>query len=154
MRYADSPSYLLRWLWPRWIVFQAQRLPPTRAAEEIGENYLSNPEAWSEFSAGLDRLAEIARQHGICAHVLLHTRLIDLGPDHPYLPVYERVTRAAIERGLTVTPTFPLVSGHRDPDLWVGPIDPHPNRRAHSLFAEALRTGLASLPAHCLPRSE
>lgn len=148
-RIERSPSYLWRLLAGRWIIWSSGK------ANSIGEllgNYLQNPDAWADLVAGLDRFAALARSHGVCAHVLLHTDLVDLDERHPYLEAYDRVERAARERGLTVSQSFPYFERHGgDPEeLWVSLFDPHPNRVAHILLADALQDGLAQLPPECL----
>jgi lysophospholipase L1-like esterase len=154
-RYRESPSHLLRLLGPR-LVELAERILPGREsyAEELHRNYFASPRAWSRFAASLDRLAGYARAAGLCAHVFVHTSLERLDETHPYLAIYERVADAAHERGLTASTSFGAFRGRPAPGLWVSPGDPHPNREAHELLAQALEAALAELPARCLePRS-
>ena len=139
-----SPSYLWRFLRARWKLRHASVQP-----DEVIENFLENPAAWSDFLAGLDDFAETSRRDGACGHVLLHPDLWDLDEGHPYLEVYARVERAAVERGLTVSQGFPYVEGRDARALWVSLFDRHPNREGHALLAEALYDGLMRLPPEC-----
>jgi lysophospholipase L1-like esterase len=147
-RNARSSSYFWRLLSYRIVDFHT-RSNRVRKNQEIRDNYLENPAAWAAFLGGLDRFAALAREHGVCAHVLLHTHLDNLGPDHPYLDIYERVQNAAIERGISVTASFPYFEGRRPVPLWVSLFDPHPNRDGHEILARALSDGLAELPPSC-----
>lgn len=150
LRFADSPSYLLRTVWPRWLTLRDLLFrPPGSLGHELHHNYFENPPAWEHFTAGLDRLAAIGRREDICVHVLLHTFLAQLDWLHPFQDVYERVATAARERGLTVTESFERFRGRDPVALRVHFADPHPNAAGHAVLAEALRDGLLELPAHC-----
>ncbi len=156
LRFNDSPSYLLRELWPRWIMVlewdvfhppEAERIAPQAA--EWRENYFENPEAWADFTAALDEHAAEARSRGICGHVFLHTHLTELIPEHRNLPIYDHVAEAARERGLTVTESFPDFVGRDNEALWVNAFDVHPNADGHAILAQALFEGLKDLPLTC-----
>ena len=159
LRFNDSPSYLLRELWPRWIMVlewdvfhppESERIAPQAA--ELRENYFENPEAWADFTRALDTIAAEARRRGICGHVFLHTHLTELTPEHRYQPIYDRVAEAARGRGLGVTGSFERFVGRDNEALWVNAFDVHPNARGHGILAEALADGLQQLPAVCLRR--
>jgi lysophospholipase L1-like esterase len=146
-----SPSYFVRFLLAWWFGFNVT----TKGSDEIRENFLENPEAWDDFLTGLEDFAALARTHGVCAHVLLHAHLGQLDEQHPYLQVYDRVERAALQRGLSVTQSFPYFATHESGDaksMWVSLFDPHPNREGHTVLAEALHDGLEKLPSRCWER--
>jgi lysophospholipase L1-like esterase len=156
LRFNESPSYLLRELWPRWIMVlewdvfhpsEAERIGPM--ATELQHNYFENPEAWADFESALDLQAKIAGGRGICGHVLLHTHLTELVPEHRYLPIYEQVANAARARGLTVSESFPSFVNKDGEALWVNSFDVHPNADGHELLARALFEGLRALPPEC-----
>lgn len=157
LRFADSPSYLLRELWPRvigvieWDVFhpsEAERIAPQAA--EWYQNYFENPEAWADFEAALDLHARAAQASGICGQVFLHTHLTELTPEHRHKPVYDRVAAAARARGLSVSESFPWFVGRDGDILHVNAFDIHPNAQGHELLAQALFEGLRALPPQCL----
>jgi lysophospholipase L1-like esterase len=156
LRFNDSPSYLLRELWPRWVMVRewsvfhpsdAERIAPM--AVELQENYFENPDAWAGIEAALDLHASVARAHDTCGHVLIHTHLTELGPEHRYQAIYALVADAARARGLTVTVSFPAFLNRDSRELWVNAFDVHPNPRAHEILARALFEGLRELPEEC-----
>jgi lysophospholipase L1-like esterase len=150
LRFAESPSYLLRSVWPRWLTLRDLVFrPPGSLGHEIHSNFFENPPAWEHFTAGLDRLVEIGTREGVCVHVLIHTFLAQLDWLHPFDDVYERVAGAARERGLTVTETFPSFRGEDALALRVHFADPHPNASGHALLADSLHAGLRQLPVEC-----
>ncbi len=147
-RFEDSPSYLLRLLWPRWVSFQTGFDPPEGTyMYEVFENYLHNPEAWREYLRGLDRLATLQRDTSVPVVVFIHPILAYLWKFHPFREVYARVEAAAKARGLGVVQGLPAVVGIEAEDLWISAANPHPNPRAHRLFAETLAAGLRTTPA-------
>jgi len=154
LRFHDSPSYLLRALWPRWILLIDPRFPGTealdaRVLETLRQNYFHNPEAWGAFEDALRLHASRASERGICGHVLIHTYLADAGSGDAFLPFYERVAEAAVGRGLTVSRSQPYFRGRDPEELRVSSLDPHPNAAAHRLYAQALFDGFRRLPERC-----
>jgi lysophospholipase L1-like esterase len=142
-RFENSPSYLLRLLWPRWVSFETGFSPPEGTyMYEVFENYLHNPVAWRHFVSGLDRLATIQKKQSVDVVVFVHPILAYLWRFHPFREVYARVERAAEMRGLKVVQGLPGVIGIDAEELWISRDNPHPNPRAHRLFAETLAEGL------------
>jgi lysophospholipase L1-like esterase len=152
-RFRESPSYLLRVLWPRWESL-VDLVHPERGTllYEIEDNYLHNPQAWSDFTAALGAIARIAADRHVPAVVFIHSSLEYLNVFHPYRRIYARIAAAAEERGLHAVQSFPFLRGHEETSLWVGPIDAHPNALGHRLLARALLDGLDRLPPAMLGR--
>ncbi len=145
--FADSRSYLLRLLWPRWVSLRTGLNPPKGTyMYEVFDNYLHNPEVWAAFVSGFDRLAEVQRETGIPIVVYIHPILAYLRAFHPFEEVYAKVEAAAEERGLRVIQGYPSVVGRQAEALWISPANPHPNPQAHRLFAQRLRDGLLAMP--------
>jgi hypothetical protein len=149
LRFADSPSVLLRMLWPRWLDLRSALLPREDSyAHGLVARY-HDPGRWRRITDGLDRLAAVQRQTGTCVHVLIHTDLSHLRFFHPFTETYERVERAAVERGLTATRSFPAFRWRDSAALRVDIFDGHPNAEGHRILAEALLEGLHELPEAC-----
>jgi lysophospholipase L1-like esterase len=150
----NSPVHLLRFLWPRWVALE-QRLSPTLDyARALHHNYFENPAAWNDYTAALDRFAAIARTHGACALVLVHTNLNQLDSEHAFLDIYARIEEAAQARGLGARSTFEQHRGRRPLDLKLGLADGHPNPEGHALLAEALFDAVTALPDDCWSAAE
>ncbi len=146
-RFADSRSHLMRLLWPRWTSFRTGLDPPKGTyMYEVLDNYLGNPKVWAEVSRGFDRLAQVERERGIPVVVFVHPVLAYLRAFHPFGEVYDKIRDAAEARGLDAIVGFPGVSGRDAESLWVSPSNPHPNSRAHRLFAEVLLDRLPQVP--------
>jgi lysophospholipase L1-like esterase len=153
-RFAESPSYLMRAVWPRLLTLWELLFPrPGTMGYEIKQNYFNNPKAWSDFENQLDRLGEIGAEAGVCVHMLVHTHAIQLNALHPWRAIYEKVGAAALERGFTVTQTLPAHRGRKPADLRLSFFDAHPNAAGHELLASELRDALLALPRECrVPR--
>lgn len=149
LRFADSPSHLLRLLWPRWISLRNTLLLPEGTEEQRMLERYADPRYWRRVTGALDRLADMARRRDACAVVLVHADVSQLRFLHPFTDLYEQVGRAARERGLAVAQAFPYYRGHDANALRVSVIDGHPNARGHALLAEALFDALAGLPPRC-----
>jgi hypothetical protein len=149
-RFGKSPSLLLRVVWPRLLAI-ASALRPARGTYEyeLERNYLHNPKAWAEVTRGLDRLAAIAQERGICALVFIHARPIQLRWFHPFGRFYDRVEQAARDRGLAAAQAFPWLRGRDAPSLRISFSDPHPNAAGQRLHGEALDAALRALPERC-----
>jgi lysophospholipase L1-like esterase len=149
-RHHDSPSALVRALWPRLVVLRGAFRPVPGSYEyAMEENYFRRPRAWAQVGAGLDRLAEVARRKGICAVVFVHPVIQNLRFGHGFQRVYERVAGAATSRGLQAIVAFPHFRGRDPAALRFHLIDRHPTAEGHQLLAEALLEGLRELPERC-----
>jgi len=149
LRFADSPSHLLRLLWPRWISLRNTLLLPEGTEEERMQERYADPQQWRRITRALDRLAGLARRRGACAVVLVHPDVSQLRFFHPFTDLYDKVGRAARERGLAVAQAFPYYRGRDANALRVSTIDGHPNAQGHALLAEALFDALLGLPPRC-----
>ncbi len=116
---------------------------------ELDDNYFGNPAAWKDVLAGLDRLAALGGEHGFCVLVFVHTRLQHLHPWHPFLRHYDKVLRAARERGLFAVSSRDEFGWRRGEELWVAWFDQHPNEEGHEILARSLWKALGRLPARC-----
>lgn len=154
-RYHDSRSVLLQRIWPRLLhLANALRPLPGTYAYALDRAYFHDPEAWQQVTDGLDDLARLASEHGICAHLFVHAQLDTLGGLHPYTRFYRRVEQAARERGMTVTQSLAGLRQRDAADLRFSIVDPHPNAEGHRLLAEILHRGLLDLPARCLTKAD
>lgn len=154
LRFRNSPSHLVREIWPRWVMRVERRLDGRElefGAEraEWYQNYFENGPAWSDFSDALARIAFLADSREICGHLLIHTYLTELGPEHPYEVVYDHVAAEARARGLGTTQSLETFRNMHAPDLWLEWYDSHPNAVGHEILARALFEGLREMPPAC-----
>ena len=148
--FANSPLVVVRVIW--WLLATTDAPGVDRRnwyAEELLFNYFENELARQDWDRDFDRFHSLAREKGICAHVLIHTHLNELDEGHPYLPIYQMVLETAEQRGIPVSPTFDYFSGADQEALRLNLFDAHPNARGQAILAQALAEGLSEMPAGC-----
>jgi len=154
-RFADSPSRLLRLVWPRWVAIRSGLDPQPGSYEyALERGYLRNPQAFARVAKGFVRLANLARERDVCAVLFIHAVMQQFNFAHPFERVYEHVAREAQARGLHVIQSLPAFRGHDAASVRFDIVDSHPNAEGHRLLAEALVEGLLALPPEChVPRA-
>jgi lysophospholipase L1-like esterase len=149
-RFSDSPTRLLRLIWPRWVAIRSGLDPMPGSYEyAVERGYLRNPEAWARVAKGLDRLAMLGRSRGVCVVVFIHAVMQQFNLAHPFERVYEHVEGEARARGLHVIQSLPAFRGHDAAGVRFDIVDSHPNAEGHRLLAEALVEGVRALPPGC-----
>ena len=83
-------------------------------------------------------LAGIANVPGCRSVLVLYPMLEGIESEYPLADVHTYVAAAAKGAGLPVFDLAPVFRGQRSSDLWVHPVDHHPNGRAHELAAAAI----------------
>ncbi|MBX9792122.1 MAG: SGNH/GDSL hydrolase family protein [Pirellulales bacterium] len=94
-----------------------------------------NGENLRQFEADL---AAIAAVPGCQSVLVLYPMLEGIESGYPLADVHAYVARAATRAGLPVLDLAPVFRGERSSDLWVHPVDHHPNGHAHELAAAAI----------------
>ncbi len=152
-RYASSPSYFLRLVWPGLQSFRDRFFPGSDSyMAEVLYNFLENDAAWNDFVTELRRLNDFSRRAGIKLVLFQHTPLTYLNLFHPFFPVYDKIRNAAATMGIPTISSFDDHAGRDELSLWVSNFDPHPNNEGHHILASALVRGLLELPDTHFPR--
>jgi hypothetical protein len=129
-----SHPVLHSFLWKWW---RARSLDPMAID-------MSNP-ATFEGASVLERLGAFSRRTGI--PVLLVRLAMDNERNLP-----ETLPEDARRAGLDFVDTQPAFHGRRSRDFWINALDPHPDARAHALFAEPIAAYLDAHPRRLLGR--
>lgn len=98
-------------------------------------NPAQNGENLRDFEASL---AEIAAVPNCRSVLVLYPLLEGTESDYPLAEVHAFVAAAAQRAGLPVLDLAPVFRGQKSSDLWVHPVDHHPNGRAHQMAAAAI----------------
>lgn len=142
-RAPDGPLATPSRLRPRVFDFVRERVSALRIGRETTRFYL---DLWSdENRAGRQRTREYLRE----MHDALHARgarllvapwplLVGLQRGYPFAPVHEDIRRFCLAEGIPHRDLLEALSGRGEAELWVHPVDHHPNQLAHRLAAEAL----------------
>ena len=85
----------------------------------------------------IEKLRRAAADRGARLRIVLLPVLIDLEREG-FRPVYDELSRRLTAEGIPVLDVTDSVLGRRESDLWILPVDQHPNEVASALFAERL----------------
>jgi hypothetical protein len=137
---AAAPPGLLR---SRTWDLVADRVSAWRVGRETTRWYLDmwgdgNAEGWQrtqEIIRDMDR--RLNRQGGRLL-VTAWPLFVGLERPYPFAPVHETIGRFCLGAGIPWFDLLPVYRGQRSADLWVHPVDRHPNEVAHRMAAEAL----------------
>lgn len=97
----------------------------------------SNP-GWSDVRDGLRSVRDLCRAQGCELLVALYPRLGRRGDGLVSDGAYAQVARFCAEEGIEAFDLSPLFVDLPVEDMWVHPLDQHPDARAHALVAGAL----------------
>jgi GDSL-like Lipase/Acylhydrolase family len=93
----------------------------------------------------LDRIQSIEQEAGVPCFLAIFPWLYRLEAEsYPFKRIHSVVASRAAAEGFGVLDLFPVFEGKRDRELWVHPLDPHPNEIAHAVAARAMSEFLAS----------
>ncbi len=138
-----------------------------RMIEHYHEGYRPDSPGWLAMQEAMLRAKDRVEGVGGRLVVALHPVLIDLDGDHPFEPIHEEIGRFCRASGLPFIDLLPPLRGRRDRDLWVHPVDHHPNEVTHEITGRAIAgflrdenllvattadTGPAEHPPAALPR--
>lgn len=108
--------------------------------------YLTSPRVlelprFGENFEAIVELAGLARRRGVEFDAVLLPVLVELETD-PFRPLYREIAQRLTDRGVRVIDLTETLKGHPERDLWILPIDQHPNEVASALWADALAASL------------
>jgi lysophospholipase L1-like esterase len=126
----------------RLVDFVSDRVSAWRVGRATTRWYL---DMWSDANPGwattrehiLEMDVEMRRRGGRLL-VAPWPLLVALEGDYPFRPAHEAIRRFCLEQRIPYHDLLPAFLGRRTSDLWVHPVDRHPNEVAHRLAAESL----------------
>jgi lysophospholipase L1-like esterase len=142
-RSPDGPLEPYSPLRPRVFDFVKDRLDALSTSRETTRWYL---DMWGEANrAGRDETEEHLRRmqrqleaSGARLLVAPWPLFVGLERGYPFAPVHDVVRRFCLAAGIPHHELLETFAGRRTEELWVHPVDHHPNEAAHRLAAESL----------------
>ena len=134
---AYQRSYLYRWL--RDLHVKREVLEQYRT--DFVRAYFGTKQEtrlWSRAKRHLRDITESARERGATVGLSAFPILVDLEGDYPFQDIVDEVLGFGEAEGLPTLDLTPAFAGQVATDLWVSPVDQHPNAEGHRLAAEAL----------------
>jgi lysophospholipase L1-like esterase len=114
--------------------------------------YADHQPGWQAAQEALGELARTARQDGAAALVALLPELHQINDEYPFAREHTLVRAASARYAL---PSLELIDGLRgqgpESNLWVTPLDDHPNARANHLIAVQMQHWIVQQRGHPQP---
>ena len=113
-----------------------------RYTQAFRDAYFGSAQQQKEWHSAQYNVLEIkkaAEARGARVGFVIYPILVDLAEDnYPFQDICDLLEQFANERGLPVLNLLPSFLGEKGPELWVSPLDQHPNEKAHAIAAEAV----------------
>lgn len=156
-RNADSALYQLSYL-VRWIRDLQDRRRVARAyTETLLDAYFGSPEQtvqWDLAQRHLLMLRDMARAQGAVFGLAVFPMLVELDEGYPFRAVSDLLMEFAAARGIPAHDLLPAFLGREAADLWVSPLDQHPNEAGHAVAADSLLPFVRALLEQAATRKE
>jgi hypothetical protein len=132
----------------------SDRLTAWRVGLETTRWYLDmwgegNPEGWPETQGLIRDMNRRSNRQGARFVVAIWPLFVGLEGPYPFSAAHETIGDFCLGAGIPVLDLLQVFREHRSSELWVHPVDRHPNEVAHRMAAEALAPlvhGLAEAP--------
>ena len=121
-----------------------RRVEGARYLEESLRSYQEESARFESMWKSLEGIRDLCRQNNAALLVAIFPFLVNLDGDYPFLPIHQRLAERCQRAGIPVLDLYPAFKGHKGPELWVHPIDQHPNETAHAIAAKAMADYLLS----------
>jgi lysophospholipase L1-like esterase len=142
-RWAEPTEAGFGFLDSRLLAFAGEGLRRWRVGRESTRWYRdmygpANAEGWARTQGYLREMDRRMRARGGRFVVALWPLLVGLDRGYPFEDVHRTLDRFFQEAGIAHHDLLPVLRGRRPADLWVYPVDMHPNEEANRLAAESL----------------
>jgi lysophospholipase L1-like esterase len=159
-RWADPEAPAFGFLDSRLLAFTGEAARRFRVGRESTRWYRemygpANAEGWAHTQGYLRQMDRRMRARGGRFLVALWPLLVGLDRGYPFEDVHRALDAFLSGAGIEHVDFLPALRGRRPADLWVYPVDMHPNAEANRLAAEALAPVVRPwLPSRELARQE
>lgn len=141
---AWEPGYLKEWrerfYLVDWVVFRISGIK-TRLEfiASVNEAYERGHPGYESVIDGFERIALLNDKQGVPTVIAIFPWLTDLDQDtYPFHKAHLAVQQASETQGFKVVDLLNVFVGQQAEDMWVYPIDHHPNEVGHRFAAEAI----------------
>lgn len=128
-------------LWRFWGRLAAKRRYARAYVAAFEEAYREEGEEAAEWQRARENLLALQERwtaRGVAFRLVVFPVLFSLGRDYPFEGICETIVSFANEHGIPVLSLLPALRTHDASELWISPLDPHPNPRCHALVATEL----------------
>ncbi|MFH2001266.1 MAG: SGNH/GDSL hydrolase family protein [Planctomycetota bacterium] len=135
-------SYSYLWSWMR-----QQYLRSVRGGAYIQQClgcFQENSAKWLLCKQSLEGIFRLCKKNNILCLVAIWPFYIDLDGDYLFQPIHDLVSELCKVEGIHVIDLREIYKEFNGPELWVHPMDQHPNEMAHKMAADAIADYLLS----------
>ncbi|MCG6922888.1 MAG: SGNH/GDSL hydrolase family protein [Acidobacteria bacterium] len=142
-RLPDETVELPGFFHPRTFDLVADRIGAWRVGRETTRWYLDmwgegNPQGWARTQELIREMERLSNRRGARFLVAIWPLFVGLEGPYPFAPAHQTIGRFCVGAGIPVHDLLPVFLGRRSSELWVHPVDRHPNEIAHRMAAESL----------------
>ncbi len=124
------------WGWARQRSLRTIRA--RRYLRQCLESYSQDPAKWEICSSALLDIQRLCAEHGARFMVALFPFLVSLRKGYPFQPIHDQLREFCVSRRIPFLDLWAAFKNYDGPELWVHPVDQHPNEIAHDLAAREL----------------
>jgi hypothetical protein len=133
----------LRFYQSHFLAFLRGRLEAHRVGQETTRWYREmygppNSTGWGETRTLIREMRRRTLARGARFVLVLWPLLVRTDGNYPFAAPHEEIRRFALSAGIEELDLLPVLRGRPTRDLWVHPVDMHPNELAQQLAAQAL----------------
>lgn len=139
-------SFLVSWLYNRWVIFTE---PSLRRFEDAEAAAYRNPETFAAHRADLLHLKQLCDKNDVRLLVVIFPQINSPWPQYRYRDIHRKLAEFWAQQGIPTVDLLPEFEKYPYRELQASAYDGHPNERAHRLAAAqvfARLTGLMGLP--------
>lgn len=127
-------SYMWSWLRQRYL----RHIKGKNYIQLCLDSYLSDQSKIAFVRDSLTDIRNICDKHNAKMLVVIYPFFYNLSGDYPFKPIHDNVRAYCNNNGIPVLDLLSHYRGYDGPELWVHPVDQHPNEVAHDIAARAI----------------
>jgi lysophospholipase L1-like esterase len=127
-------SYLWSWMRQRFL----RHVQGNTYIRACLESYLSDHSKFAFVRDALKDIKRLCRDYNAKLLVVIFPFYYNLNYKYPFQPIHDHVSTFCEKEGIPVLDLLPYYRAYSGPELWVHPVDQHPNEIAHAVAAMAI----------------
>jgi lysophospholipase L1-like esterase len=123
-------------------------------SEALNVSYMGGPEQtreWEIAKANMLQIKAIGAEIGAKVGLVVFPVLVELNDDYPFKKIYNVIVDFGIQNNFPTHGLLPDFMGENGPELWVSPVNQHPNEQGHQIAGKSILPFLRQLIKDSLP---
>lgn len=101
-------------------------------------NYRQDNSGFQRCRSELLDIQRICNKNNIKLLVVVFPFFYNLSNQYPFQIIHDQLQKSCAEAGIAILDLLPYFKAYNGPELWVHPVDQHPNEIAHDIAAQAI----------------